>query len=106
MVCAKPLHPQCFLNSGLYFVGFLFGEGSVAQTIEGVNQPLKGLSEASLGNLLHRPALSWLGSTWWHTFWRGRLPSLPQDKKTHPSQMMRAETAAARMNSKVIAPRS
>ena len=58
MVCAKPLHPQSFLNSCLYFVGFLFGQGSVAQTIEGVNQPLKCLSEASLGSLLHRPALS------------------------------------------------
>lgn len=48
MVCAKPLHPQCFLNSGLYLVGFDFGEGSVAQTIEGVHQPLKCLTEASL----------------------------------------------------------
>jgi hypothetical protein len=63
MVCAKPLHPQCFLNSCLYFVGFEFGEGSVAQTIEGVHQPLKRLTEASLGSLLHRPALSCLGST-------------------------------------------
>ena len=35
MVCAKPLHPQCFLNSCLYLVGFEFGEGSVAQPIEG-----------------------------------------------------------------------
>jgi hypothetical protein len=51
MVCAKPLHPQCFLNSCLYLVGFEFGEGSVAQPIEGVQQP-------TLGSLLHRHALS------------------------------------------------
>jgi len=63
MVCAKPLHPQCFLDSCLYLVGFEFGEGSVAQTIEGVHQPLMFLTEASLGGLFHRHVLSCRGST-------------------------------------------